>query len=104
MPAPEKRTFRKSKAISLGEGIKELLKFYHLEGRFNETYVVANWEKLMGKTIASRTEKIYFKEKKLFVKLSSSPLKRDLFLSKNKIIDLLNDSFQENVVEDVIFL
>ena len=100
----EKPTSRKSQAISVGEGIKELLKFYQLESKFNETFVIANWEKIMGKTIASRTEKVYFRDKRVFVKLSSSPLKKDLILSKQRIIDLINQEIGEKVVEDIIFL
>ena len=103
MPTPYKPQ-RTSKAITAGDAIKELLKFYQLESKFNETYIIAHWEKIMGITIASRTEKIYYKDKRLFVKLSSSPLKKDLILSKQKIIDLLNASIGENVTEDVIFL
>lgn len=102
--SPEKPTSRKSQAISVGEGIKDLLRFYQLEAMFNETYVVAHWEKIMGKTISSRTEKVYFKDKRLFVKLSSSSLKHDLLLSKLQIIELINKEIGENVVEDVIFL
>jgi predicted nucleic acid-binding Zn ribbon protein len=100
----EKPTSRKSKAVSVGDAIKELLKFYQLEGKFNETFVVAHWEKIMGKTIASRTEKVYFKDKLMFVKVTSSPLKKDLMLSKHRIIDLINKEIGSNVVEDVVFL
>jgi predicted nucleic acid-binding Zn ribbon protein len=100
----EKPTSRSSKAISVGDAIKELLKFYQLEGKYNETYVVANWERIMGKTIASRTEKVYFKNKLMFIKISSSTLKKDLMLSKQNIINLVNKEIGENVVEDVVFL
>ena len=100
----EKPTSRKSQAISVGDGIKELLKFYQLESKFNETFVIAHWEKIMGKTIASRTDKVYFRDKRIFVKLSSSPLKKDLLLNKQRIIDLINTEIGDKIVEDVIFL
>jgi len=100
----EKPTSRSSKAVSVGDAIKELLKFYQLEGKFNETFVVAHWEKIMGKTIASRTEKVYFKDKRMFVKVSSSALKKDLMLSKQNIINLVNKEIGSDVVIDVVFL
>jgi len=99
-----KPTYRKSVAVTAGDAIAELLKLYQLEGKFNETFVVANWEKIMGKTISSRTEKIYFKDKLMFLKLSSSPLKKDMMLSKQTIIDLINKEAGAKVVEDVVFL
>ena len=101
---PEKPTSRKSHAISVGEGIKDLLRFYQLESKYNETFVVAHWERIMGKTISSRTLQVYFKDRRLSVKLSSSVLKKDLILSKQSIIDVINKEIGENVVEDVIFL
>ncbi len=58
----------------------------------------------MGKTIANRTDAIFFKESKLIVKLNSSVLREELSFSKNKIIQLLNDDIGEEVVKEVILI
>ena len=70
----------------------------------SDNELVISWEKIMGKTIAKRTQKIFIKDKKLFVKLNSAPLKSELIMSKSKIMALFFQEFGEAVVDDIIFL
>lgn len=95
---------RKSDVSTLGECIDELLGYYKLRKKFNQTSIIASWEKIMGKTVANRTEKIFFRDKTLFVKLSSSPLKQELNIAKPKVLALINNEFPQEVIEEVVFL
>lgn len=95
---------RKAEVSPLKEAINEMLKTYKLSGKINETQVIESWERLMGKSIASRTTDLKFRYKKLYITLSSAPLRQELSMSKSKLIELLNKDFAQKVVEDVIFL
>jgi hypothetical protein len=95
---------RKSDITPLKECIDELLDSYKIKRKLTETQIIASWEKVMGKPIAKRTVTVYIKEKSIFVKLTSAPLKHELSMSKNKIIKLLNDDLGENFLEEVIFI
>ena len=95
---------RKAEVSSLKECIEELLSAYKLRGKLNQTHVLDSWAKIMGSTIAKRTEQIYFQDKKLFVKLNSAPLKHELSMSKNKIITLLNEDAGNRLIEEIVFL
>lgn len=95
---------RKADTSTLGEGIEALLDAYKLRSKFNETSIVANWEKLVGPQIAKRTINIYVKNRKLFLKLNSAPLKNELSMARTKLISLLNEGKEENIIEDIIFL
>ncbi len=97
-------TARKADTYTLKEAINELLNAYKLRGKYNETYLIASWSRMMGAAIANRTGKIYISNKKLFVQITSAPLKNELAMSKSKIIEILNREAREEVVEDVIFL
>jgi hypothetical protein len=97
-------TARKADTYTLKEAINELLNAYKLRGKYNETYLIASWSRMMGAAIANRTGKIYISNKKLFVQITSAPLKSELAMSKSKIIEILNREAREEVVEDVIFL
>jgi predicted nucleic acid-binding Zn ribbon protein len=97
-------TSRKAEVSPLKDAINELLDAYKLKGKLNQNNIIGSWEKLMGAPIAKRTTKIYFQEKKLFVKLNSAPLKQELNLSKSKIIKMLNEDSGEIIVEEIIFL
>ena len=57
----------------------------------------------MGKTISSRTTKLFFKQKVLYVELSSAPLKQELILAKVKILALLNEKVTEGTITDIVF-
>ena len=95
---------RKSNEQSLKEVIDDLLNAYKLRGKFNQKRVIASWERIMGKTIANRTDAVFFKEKKLIIKLNSSVLREELSYSKNKIIQLINEDMGEEVVKEVILI
>jgi len=80
-----------------------MFKKYGLSGKFSEMRLVGSWERLMGKPIASRTKKIYIKDKILFVQLSSAPLRNELTNSKAKILELLERQAGKGVVSDIRF-
>jgi hypothetical protein len=58
----------------------------------------------MGKPIAARTTKIYIKDKKLFLGIDSAPLKKELLMAKQKMIELLNKTAQQDIIAEVVFL
>ncbi|MFN3847850.1 MAG: DUF721 domain-containing protein [Spirosomataceae bacterium] len=97
-------TTRRSQATPMKDAIEALLKTFDLKKKFNETYLVAFWEKMMGKYIASRTRELYVKNRVLYLKIDSAPLRQELFMAKSKVIDIINKETGETTVEDVVFL
>ncbi len=104
MKAKKGNTARKSGTSTLGEAMQDLLKTYKIKDKYDQTSLIASWERLMGTPIASRTEQLYIKDKKMFVKLNSAPLKQELSYSKAKILAILREAFHEDIIDDVIFL
>ena len=82
--------------------LRQMMERYHLEEKVNEVRLVHNWEKLMGKTIAKYTEEIYVSKKKLFLRVTSSPLKQELSYSRDKIIQLVNAEIEEGYINEVV--
>ncbi len=95
---------RRANVSHVGDAIKELLNAYRLEGKFDETRLVNSWGKIMGKPIAGRTSKIFMKNDVLFVELTSAPLKHELNMSKQKIINLINKELGKPIVKEVVFM
>lgn len=89
---------------SFNHAFKDFLKEERLEHTYKQKQLIANWEQIMGKTIASRTSKIFFKDQVLFVKLSSAPLKQELQNSKDQFMALVRKEVGVNEVKDVRFL
>jgi predicted nucleic acid-binding Zn ribbon protein len=88
----------------MADAFQDLLKAYHLEDTYPEKLLISSWPELVGKTIADRTSNVYIKDKKLFVKITSGPVKKELQLNKSKVIALIESQIGKGIVEDVVFL
>lgn len=97
-----KHSGRKSEPSTIGDAINDMLKAFRIEDKFDETNLINQWEKVMGAPIAKRTTKIYIHQKKLYVHLSSAPLKHELSMSRDRILVLLTKEFGKPIVNEVI--
>jgi predicted nucleic acid-binding Zn ribbon protein len=95
---------RKKEVAPLEEAFQELLKAYRLKDKFDERVVVQAWPELMGNTVSSRTSSLYVKDKKLFVKLTSGPIKKEMIMNRSKVMGLIEGQFGKGVIEEVVFL
>ncbi|RAJ95540.1 uncharacterized protein DUF721 [Larkinella arboricola] len=95
---------RRAGAIALKDAIGQMLKSYQLQTRFNETYLEAFWEKMMGKAIASRTNRLYVRDRILHIEINSAPLRSELVIAKQKMIQLINREMGTDLLDDVIFI
>jgi molybdopterin synthase catalytic subunit len=57
----------------------------------------------MGTAVAHRTSKIFFRDKKLFVYLTSASLREELFNARETIIKRLNEEAGAKVIEEIVF-
>ncbi len=89
---------------SFRNAFKDFLKEENLEHTYKQKQLIANWEQIMGKTIASRTSKIFFSDKVLFVKLSSAPLKNEMLHAKDQLLQIIEKEMGPGEVKDVRFL
>lgn len=96
--------YRQADIMPLKDGIKALLRAYRLQGKLNEVVVVASWERVMGKTVAMKTQEVFVSKGKLFVRLTSAPLKHELVMAKTKVLELINAEVGEEVIREVVFL
>lgn len=90
-------------AQPLKEVFREFLRRYQIDQKFDETYLIVFWEKIMGPTIANRTAKLYIRDKVLFVTLNSAPLKQELSHSKSTIMDLFEKEVGKGVIKEIVF-
>lgn len=97
-------TARRADIMPLKEGLEALVKAYRLGGKLNEVTVVASWERVMGKAVALKTKEVYVSKGKLFVRLTSAPLKHELVMAKTRVLEMLNAEVGTEVVTEVIFL
>ena len=88
--------------VSIGEALKEFLKKSRLKSGVQALQVEEAWEKIMGKTIASYTDKIEIIKSTLFISTAVAPLKNELIYQKEKIIERVNEALGERVITEVV--
>lgn len=95
---------RNNNTQSIKEVVDELINAYKLRGKINEVRLQHSWQELMGLAVNKRTKEIYLRDKKLFIRLTSAPLKEELFYSSDKIKNMLNELLEGEYIEEVKFL
>lgn len=95
---------RKSDTTTVGQAIGDMLKTYNLTKKFDEKKLIESWGRVMGTVIEKRTKRIFIKNTVLFVEVTSAPLKNELSMSKDKVIDLLTKEVGEGIITEVIFM
>jgi predicted nucleic acid-binding Zn ribbon protein len=94
---------RRSKTQSLSDVLREYVKGTSIEKKLKEVDVVQSWEELLGKTIAHYTKNVTLRGKILFVEITSSVVKNELFMMREEICRKLNEKAGEEMVEKIIF-
>jgi predicted nucleic acid-binding Zn ribbon protein len=103
MAKPTKREARNANTATIKDAIEAMMRAYRIKGKFDQSKLIASWENLMGRPIASRTEKLFVKDKTLFVKLNSAPLRQELTMAKEKVLDIIRQDFDAQLITDIKF-
>lgn len=95
---------RKKNTETIGEALRE----YFEENPFfrrklAESRAITGWSKLLGTSIASYTTNIYLRNQILYVHLSSSVLRSELIMAKDKLIEKLNKHAGMEVINEINF-
>lgn len=93
---------RRSKTISLKEAIQDYIREMNLEDKLKEAGLINSWKDTVGNAIASRTTRIYIKDKTLYVHLSSSVVRNELMMLKKALMDKLNEKGGGEVINEII--
>ena len=94
---------RKKNTELLSDVIHQVLKEQHLDKPLNEKRLIDAWPLVLGASIMKYTSEIYIKNRVLYVNLSSSVLRHDLFMSRDEIKNSLNKQVGVEVIMDIIF-
>jgi len=94
---------RRSRTLSLAEALQDYIKEMNLEGKLNEVGLINSWEDTVGKVVASRTKKLYIKDKVLHVSLNSSVVRNELSMLRQELVNKLNEKAGTEVITDIVF-
>ena len=74
----------------LGDVMAELVKSLGSGTRLFEASVVAAWQDISGSSVQNATERVWLKDRRLYVKLSSASWMQELHLQRRVLCDRLN--------------
>lgn len=86
----------------LQQVIESMLDTYKLRKGVNEARIISEWESAVGSLIAQKTDKIYVKNRKLYVYLGSAVIKNELVYARHEIVSRLNAAIGESVIDDLV--
>lgn len=95
---------RKKNEMTVGEAIKEFIRWHGMEERVLQSLAEEAWEEKMGSFLKNYTELVYVKRRVMYVKLNSPALKKELSYGKQKIIAHINEDIGEEFIQDLKFL
>ncbi len=85
------------------EVIQQYLNEMHIDRKLREVALVKGWEEVVGKIIASKTERIYIRNEKLYVHIRSSVVKHELIMIREELLEALNQRAGEELVKEIVF-
>jgi predicted nucleic acid-binding Zn ribbon protein len=97
-------THRKADVQSVGESLQDLIAAYRLQGKLTQARVLDAWPELMGRPVAQKTSELYFQNRKLFVRLTSAPLRHQLYMGRSEILRRVNEAANDEIIDEVVFL
>lgn len=87
---------------TIKEAISEMIQTYGLRTRLSQTQLRKEWDKIVGKTIARYTERLYVKDNILFLYLTNATLKSELIYNKAILVNKINESLATDFITDVV--
>ncbi len=93
---------RKSHTQKISDVIRESLREMQIDRKLKEVNIVSQWESLMGRTVASRTSKIYIRNHTLYIHVTSSVMKNELMMLRQDIVSRLNEKAGEQLIDEIV--
>jgi hypothetical protein len=93
---------RHNENMRLSDALKDFVETNNLQKGLDKIEVQDVWVKLMGKGVNSYTTAVQLQRDTLYVQLSSSVLREELSYGKEKIIAMLNEALEKEVIKKLV--
>ena len=93
---------RKSNTQPLGEVIRDYMKALDIDNKLQEIRLVDSWPKVVGITVAKKTDRLFIKNRVLFVYLNSSIVRCELLRIREGLIKALNDHAGIKLIDEIV--
>lgn len=95
---------RENDSFSIKDLMGSFIQENNLKKGFQKMHIEEAWEKLLGAGVASYTSEVKLQNGTLIVRLSSSVLREELSYGKDKIIRMINEEMEEELVKRLMLV
>lgn len=93
---------RNNRFSPLKEVLDEMIRDMRLGSKMEEMHIRKHWNREMGAYITKNTQKLFFRDGVLYVHVTSSALRQELFMARDKIRQLLNERVGSDLIREVV--
>jgi hypothetical protein len=93
---------RLSNQSTVGDVLKQIIQVNKLQPGMDQIDVKEAWKSLMGNGVNSYTKNVVLRGSTLYVELTSSVLREELSHGKSKIIAMINEELEREVIKEVV--
>jgi predicted nucleic acid-binding Zn ribbon protein len=93
---------RRSKPVAVSDLLSLFLKESGLEKGYRDYQLLKLWDEILGNAISKATVSKRLDGKKLYVYLSSSVVRDELFMMRSEIIKEINNRAGKDVIDEII--
>ena len=86
----------------INDVLKGMMKKGPLSTGYYDSKVRKIWAEKLGKLIINHTSSIYFAKGTIYLKISSAPLRQELFMGRAALVDRFNEELGEKLVQQII--
>lgn len=94
---------KQSHPIAIGDALASTLKDLGFSDRLKRYEVLNLWPVIVGNRIAEVTQAERFQGGKLFVKVHRAPWRNELTFLKKELIEKINATMQEEIIQEIVF-
>lgn len=94
---------KRSKTEQINVLVEQILRDIAKRGDNYKHLIIEEWKRLLGVTVTNATQKIYIRDNKLYIHLSSPVIKQEIIFLREKILTHMNTKFPEAELQEIIF-
>jgi hypothetical protein len=93
---------RRSKPVIVGDLLSLCIRDFGLEKEYRDYQVLKLWNEILGYAVSKATLNKKLEGKKLYVWLSSSVVRDELYMMRSEIVKEFNRRAGKNIIEELI--
>jgi hypothetical protein len=93
---------RRSKSVVIGDLLPLFLKEFGLEEKYRDYQLLKLWDEILGPVISKATISKKLVNKRLYVQLSSSVVRDELYMMRTAIVSEFNNRAGKSIIDELI--